>query len=304
MTHLSPIVLFVYNRPVHTQKTLEALQVNPLAKRSVLYVFSDGPKSSKDEQKVAEVRDVINQPWDFKEVNTIHRAVNMGLASNVIDGVSRVMHEKGTAIVIEDDVLLAPHALDYFNEGLVRYRDEERIMHIGAYMYQIDRSDLPETFFTRLTMSQAWATWERAWDFFEKDIDKIISKFDKRKIKDFSFDHTMNFWKQIQLQKKGLIDSWAVRWYASVFLKGGLALQTKYSLLDNIGHDGSGVHSSISRMFDTEIQETEISYFPEIIEENPLAYNALKKYFKHRKGTLLDRGCRFLINKWHKLFRK
>src|SRR5690606_28648855 len=140
---------------------------------------------------------------------------------------------------------------------------------------------------------------KRAWDFLEKDIDVIISRFDKKKIKNFTFDGTMNFWKQIQAQKMGKINSWAVRWYASIFFREGLAIQTKYSLLDNIGHDGSGIHSSISNMFDTEIQETKVLYFPNLIEENPLAYRALKEYFKRRKGTLFDRGCRFLINQWH-----
>ncbi len=304
MQNYAPIILFVYNRPEHTAKTLTKLSENPLTQQSTLYIFSDGAKHSKDEDKVTEVRTVISQPLPFKEINIIHRPQNLGLASNVIDGVTQVIDRHGKAIILEDDVLLAPYALDYFNEALIRYQNIEKVMHVGAYMYNIDRNGLEETFFTRLSMSQGWATWKRAWDFLEKDIDVIISRFDKKKIKNFTFDGTMNFWKQIQAQKMGKINSWAVRWYASIFFREGLAIQTKYSLLDNIGHDGSGIHSSISNMFDTEIQETKVLYFPNLIEENPLAYRALKEYFKRRKGTLFDRGCRFLINQWHKLFQK
>ena len=304
MKNYAPIVLFVYNRPEHTAKTLTRLSENPIAQESVLYIFSDGPKSSKDQNKVVDVRSVINQKWPFKEVNITHRPQNLGLAANVIDGVTEVIDQHEKAIILEDDVLLAPYALDYFNAALTKYQDNEKVMHIGAYMYNIDRSNLPETFFTRLTMSQAWATWKQSWGYFEKDIDKLINQFDNRKVENFTFGNTMNFWKQMKLQQKGLINSWAVRWYASVFLKEGLALQTTYSLLDNIGHDGTGVHSSISDMFNTEIQQTKVLYFPDEITENPHAYKAMKTYFKHRKGSLFNRGWRFLINKWHQLYQK
>jgi len=40
----APIVLFVYNRPDHTRRTLEALASADLAAVSLLYVYADGPK--------------------------------------------------------------------------------------------------------------------------------------------------------------------------------------------------------------------------------------------------------------------
>lgn len=300
----APIVLFVYNRPIHTRKTLEILEQNPLAHKTELYIFSDGAKANNtNKQQVREVREVIREPFKFATVHIIEREKNFGLAKNVIDGVTKVVNQHGKVIVLEDDVLLAPYALDYFNDALNKYKDIDKVMHVGAYMYNIDRSNLKETFFTRLSMSQAWATWKESWIHFEHDIDVLIAKFDEEKIRAFSFDRTMNFWKQINEQKNGKIDSWAIRWYASIFLKNGLAIQTKYSLLDNIGHDGSGVHSSISTMFKTEIQENKISFFPDDIKESQEGYRALRHYFKHRKGSLFDRGFRFLLNKWHKLFK-
>lgn len=38
--NLAPIILFVYNRPWHTQQTLDALAKNELAKESILYIYS------------------------------------------------------------------------------------------------------------------------------------------------------------------------------------------------------------------------------------------------------------------------
>lgn len=44
---LSPIVLFVYNRPWHTQQTIEALQKNELAEEIKLFIYFDGAKGEK-----------------------------------------------------------------------------------------------------------------------------------------------------------------------------------------------------------------------------------------------------------------
>ena len=42
----APIVLFVYNRPDHTRRTVEGLLGNAEAKESLLYIFADGPKEA------------------------------------------------------------------------------------------------------------------------------------------------------------------------------------------------------------------------------------------------------------------
>jgi dihydrodipicolinate synthase/N-acetylneuraminate lyase len=53
---LAPIALFVYNRPEHTRRTLEALRANRLAAASSLIVFSDGAKNEKNISSVEQVR--------------------------------------------------------------------------------------------------------------------------------------------------------------------------------------------------------------------------------------------------------
>lgn len=297
MNNLAPIILFVYNRPTHTRRTLQTLESVNLANESEIYIFSDGAKTAEQIENVNNVRAILREPWDFKKIHIIERAQNMGLANNVITGVTKVINLHKKAIVLEDDVLLSPYALEYFNEALVKYELNEKVMHIGSYIYNIDKSNLEETFFTRLVSSQAWATWDRSWQHFQPNIDEIISQFDKQKIKEFSFEHTMNFWRQINQQKDSKIDSWAVRWYASVFLKGGLALQCSSSLIHNIGHDGTGIHSEISNIFDSEVKNDKVLYFPDNVEESKVGYEALKKFFAKRKGSLFARAIRFVKNK-------
>src|ERR1700761_3412524 len=153
MQKLAPIALFVYNRPEHTRRTIAHLQKNLLADGSRLFIFSDAPKKEADNAKVEQVRHLIKDVNGFKAVKVIERSQNMGLANSIIDGVTNLVNEYGKVIVFEDDLLSSPYTLQYFNEGLTRYANEEKVMHIGAYMYALTDKKLPETFFYRAATS-------------------------------------------------------------------------------------------------------------------------------------------------------
>ncbi|WP_129715337.1 sugar transferase [Pedobacter sp. SYP-B3415] len=297
MQNPAPIALFVYNRPVHTARTLKFLQQNSLAEESRLFIFSDGPKSPADNEKVAEVREIIKAAEGFRSVQVVLRKENMGLARSVISGVTELCEKYGQVIVFEDDLVSSPHTLVYFNEALSRYRNEDKVMHVGAYMYPLGQGDLPQTFFYRAATSWGWATWKRAWDYFEPDIDKLIPRFDAAKRNAFSIEHSMNFWKQMKDFKRGKNNSWAIRWYASIFLRGGLTLNPSQSLVNNIGHDGSGIHSGMNDIYNVVINPKPISSFPENIEENEAAYRQIRHFLKHRKGNLWQRLVRFIKEK-------
>jgi len=297
MQSLAPIALFVYNRPDHTRRTINHLQKNLLAEDSRLFIFSDGAKTVADQTKVNEVRALVKQTDGFKSVKVLESAENKGLANAIIAGVSQLVEEYGKVIVFEDDLLSSPFTLRYFNDALQRYFNQEKVMHIGAYMYPLAEKDLPQTFYYRAATSWGWATWNRAWKNFNPDIDDLIGQFSKPQIKEFSIEGTMNFWKQMQEFKDGKNNSWAIRWYASVFLKGGLTLNPSRSLIHNIGHDGSGVHSNKEDIYQVHLAQQLVQFFPSKITENKEAYAAIKQFLRNRKGSFLQRVKRFIIKK-------
>ncbi len=297
MQNFAPIALFVYNRPEHTRRTIKFLQQNLLADESRLFIFSDAAKDPSQQVFVDEVRDIIKRVDGFKSVELIERKTNLGLAESIIDGVSILVFEYGKVIVFEDDLISSAYTLQYFNDALLRYQNEEKVMHIGAYMYPLKVENLPETFFYRAATSWGWATWDRAWKDFEPDIYKIIDRFDRKKRLEFSIEGTMNFWKQIIEFKRGRNNSWAIRWYASIFLKGGLTLNPSKSLINNIGHDGSGIHSGLNDIYHVIINPLSVTSFPEKIEENKVTYLAIKNFLKTRKGSLWQRILRFTKQK-------
>jgi hypothetical protein len=297
MQNFAPIALFVYNRPEHTRRTIKFLKQNLLAEQSRLFIFSDAAKNQSSQTLVEQVREIIKSVDGFLEVQIIERKSNMGLADSIIDGVSRLVKEYGKVIVFEDDLISSSYTLQYFNDALNRYQNEDKVMHVGAYMYALNDESLPETFFYRAATSWGWATWDRAWINFEPDIDQLISQFNTEKKHQFSIEGAMNFWKQIQEFKSGKNNSWAIRWYASIFLKGGLTLNPSQSLINNIGHDGTGIHSGLNDIYNVIINPQPIHFFPEKIKEDQQSYLAIKEFLKNRKGSFWQRILRFAKQK-------
>ncbi|MDK2792754.1 MAG: hypothetical protein PWQ25_1617 [Deferribacteres bacterium] len=290
---LAPIVLFVYNRPWHTRQTIESLQKNELASESELFIFSDGPKDENAVTKVNEVRDYIKTIDGFKKINIIERKKNWGLANNIIDGVTQIVNKYGKIIVLEDDLVTSPYFLKFMNEALEYYKDEKKVWHISGWNYPISVDGLGDVFFWRVMNCWGWATWADRWKYYEKNVDKIISEFSKEDIKRFNIDGAEFFWGQVISNKKGKINTWAIFWYAIIFKQNGLCLNPTQTFVENIGHDGSGVHCKESCVFANNLSMNKKVNFETKLEENQIAVQKIQQYCKNHKKSLLVR----VINK-------
>ena len=151
---LSPIALFVYNRPHHTRKTLESLMANAELSDSPLYVFCDGAKRKKDIPLVQATRELIRS-YELDNATIIEREENMGLANSIITGVTELCNKYGRVIVVEDDLYLSPYFLKYMNTALDTYEEYDAVMHISGYLFPV-RGQLPDTFFYRATSCWGW----------------------------------------------------------------------------------------------------------------------------------------------------
>jgi len=286
---LSPIVLFVYNRLEHTKKTVEALKNNFLAKESDLFIFSDGPKDELGNLKVDNLRKYLKTVSGFKNVNIIEQNENIGLAKSIISGVTEIVNKYGKIIVLEDDLVTSPNFLTYMNEGLKMYESEDRVISIHGYSYPL-KEILPDTFFLKFTSSWGWATWKRGWDLFESDGKKLLTELEHRKlIKEFNFNNSYHFSETLLRQSLGQKDSWAIRWYASAFINNKLSLYPKKSLIQNIGFDGSGIHSGKSNVYDIKELDDYISVKIIPIIEDKAVRRMIEKYFNSIKASLVKR---------------
>ena len=82
---------------------------------------------------------------------------------------------------------------------------------------------------------------EDAWNNLEWNANKTLSQIEEKVlITKFNVNNPYNFYNDLKANANSSIKTWAVRWYASFFLKGGYALHPFPSLTNNIGHDGDG----------------------------------------------------------------
>jgi len=276
----SPIALFVYNRPDHLRRTLSALQANPLAGKSLLYVFSDGPKSSHDRRKVEAVRRIVKHITGFEKIVVREQSDNLGLARSIITGVSELSAAYGHVIVLEDDLIVAPGFLTFMNSALQRYENEPRVMQVSGYMFPVERPNrVGETFFSRVAASWGWGIWARAWKRFNVDSVGMLEALripGRREA--FNLNGAYPYFEHLTQQGAGKLDVWGVRWYASMFLAGGLCLYPSQSLVRNIGMDGTGAHCPRSSYFDVDLSELEAWTFPDDIEESMSAFEAMREF--------------------------
>jgi len=245
MSGLAPIALFVYNRPDHTRRTLDALAASPLAIESDLIIYADGPKKPEHAPSVRQARDVARGASGFKSIRLIERDENLGLADSIITGVSEVCSEHGRAIVVEDDLLVAPQFLTFLNRGLERYADEPNVFQVSGYMFPVPTESASDALFLPLISCWGWGTWQRAWSQFDPSAPGFNRlERDPELRARFNLDGNYDYFGMLKDQVEGRIDSWGVRWLLSVFLKGGLVLYPSRSLVQNVGVDGSGTHGA------------------------------------------------------------
>jgi len=292
----APIALFVYDRPEHTKRTLEYLKNNYGALESDLYVFSDGPRTLRDEGRVSKVREIINDINGFNSITRNVQIGNYGLANSIIRGVTELCDKYGKAIVVEDDLLTSPYFLRYMNQALDVYEEEDSVMHVSGYMFPIDNAQfLPDTFFLRMTSSWGWATWQRAWNMFNPSGEELLNRINSAKLKrEFDLMNTCAYTKMLKRQCSGNIDSWAIRWYASVFLENGLGLFPAQSHVKNIGFDGLGVHSGKVNFYDVVLSKKSETQMPIDFNVSDEANFLLQKYYRKIQEPLYRKIIRKL----------
>lgn len=285
---LAPVALFVYNRPKHTRQTVEALQKNELAGESELFIFADGLKKPEHADAVCEVRQYVRTVEGFKSVTIVERDENYGLARSIITGVTEIVNRFDRIIVLEDDLVTSPYFLRYMNEALELYKNDKEVISIHGYIYPV-RAKLPETFFLRGADCWGWATWRRGWNLFEPAGQLLLNELKNRKLtKQFDFDGAYPYTKMLTQQVTGGNNSWAIRWYAAAFLKDKLTLYPGKSLVFNTGIDASGTHCMVTTdIFDTEISRNPLKVEKIPLEENVVARQAVRNFFRSSQLSLV-----------------
>lgn len=285
----APIVIFTYNRLACLIQTVEALKVNSLVKNSDLIIYSDAPKNESAVDTVQKVRDYLKTINGFKSVKIVERDQNFGLEKSIIDGVTSVVNQYGSVIVLEDDLVTSPFFLEYMNSALSLYKDVLDVCQIMGYSYFEKYRDvfcLDELIFIRGADCLGWGTWSDRWALFNPDANWLYNQIAVRGLGyDFNVNNSYNYCKMLKLQSEGTINSWAIRWYASAFLNRLYTLYPSKSLVLHIGNDSTASNYDTGGSFDPLIvpltnEKIEVKLLPVVeFDKNRKAYARFLKQF-------------------------
>ncbi len=192
-----------------------------------------------------------------------------------------MVNKHGKIIVLEDDIITSKGFLKYMNDALSCYHNEEKVMHISAYMYPHQKK-LPETFFFEVPYpGGGWATWQRAWQSFNDDAIGFYDYFESNKLwgKFNKFGGKL-LQKQLKSNVDGELKTWFIKWHATMILKNGLTLYPKHSLTNNIGFDNSGSHCAVTTKFDVDVLAEEIHVKPIVLKVSGKAKKIVIRFYQ------------------------
>lgn len=283
--NLSPIAVFAYNRPEHLQKTLNSLTLNNGWEKHPVFIFSDGPKNSdNDRQLVAETREIADSFLKFSNVTVIKSDSHQGLAKNIISGVSELMKSYGTAIIVEDDLILSPLFLDFMDRALEFYRQSDEIFSISGYslpLKSLNNYDHDVYFLPRCS-SWGWASWADRWAKVDWKVSDF-AEFIKNKKEIEAFDQGgSDLSDMLERQQKKMIDSWAIRWNYAHFKNNGLSVVPTISMVSNTGCDNSGSNLKKTKRYETVLNNgTVIPFLKQIPSLDQDVMKELRTFFNN-----------------------
>ena len=276
------IIVFAFNRLEAYKNTINSLLQNTESADSDLFVFVDGPRKQKvgEADKVAAVQEYVRQIKGFKSVTYTFAEVNNGLGPSIIKGVTQVINQYGSAIVLEDDLVFAPNFLSFMNQGLQHYEHNEKVFSICGYSNKVKKPNgyIADSYFCTRSSSWGWATWADRWnsvDWELKDWDKYTSLGKK-----FNQWGGSDCWKMLNDWKHGKNKSWAIRFCFAQFLQNKISLFPLISKVRNDGFDGDGTNCKKFNRFKYEFDQEGSKNFvlPSSTEVNPKLYKSAMAY--------------------------
>lgn len=299
----APIVLFAYNRPDLTAKTLTALKNNKYARYSDLFVFCDGSKNSEDLKKCLEVRKLFSTTHGFKTQTLSISKVNLGLGTSIVNGLNEVFKTHTKAIILEDDLITSPFFLEFMNLSLNFYHHNTRVMHISGYSDPIS-INFPPIYFSQVVSTWGWGTWRESWNKMILDPHYLLNRLrQSNSIKAFDLDSFGYFINQLTNNISGKLNTWGIKWQATIFLNNGLCLNPSKTLVKNQGFGKTATNTTFANKIFTaqEISKMKPSYdFPSDPQIASSILPALKKYYRSRCYGHTPLGIYLVIKNYFK----
>ena len=289
---LAPIGLSVYSRLEHIKKTIDALQHNKLASETILYIFSDAPQRG-DEEKVDAVRKYLRTISGFKEINLLERTSNSRTQNNR-NGIRMLLNEYGRMIFLEEDIVTAPKFLEFMNQTLNFYQSDQRIVSITGYSppFKPPAYYKKDIYLSLRFSGWGFGIWKDRYDRIKMNIEGY-EEFLKDKAAVIRFRRGgEDLLYLLKHEAEGLIDALDVKIMFHQFQNNLYTVAPTVSVVQNIGHDGTGVHCGKTDKFNTilNINDRPLEMEKDI-QPNP---DIIKRLYAFRSGGIKGKIERLL----------
>ena len=238
-----PIAVFAFRRLDLLKQSLASLEKCDGFDGARVHVFSDAGREHLPDEviEVERVRWWLAD-WCGRHGATQHDApTNLGLRRSIVAGITGILEKNDRVIVLEDDLILSPSFITFIDGALEAYKNRENIVQVSGYLLPHSRS-LPPLGLLRAPSSWGWGTWKRAWDYYRDTPEQLLAEMSGSDRHAFDMDGTYGYTNALERNATGTLDTWAVRWYASVFLRRGLSVYPRRSLVRNIGFGDDGTN--------------------------------------------------------------
>jgi hypothetical protein len=241
---MTPVALFIFNRPQLTAQVYERVRA---VRPNRLLVVADGPRPTRrdDKQLCAAARKIVTSPDWPCELLTNFAEENLGARRRISSGLDWVFDLCSEAIVLEDDCVPCPSFFSFCSSMLSCYREDSRIMHISGNNFQgrACRGD-GSYFFSKYAHSWGWASWRRAWRFYDVDLRVWPEAKQAGWLANVMDDPVeVHYWARIleEVYHKR-IEAWDYQWMFACWIQNGLSIQPNENLVTNIGVGPDALH--------------------------------------------------------------
>ena len=161
------------------------------------------------------------------------------------------------------------------------------------------------TFFLSFMSCWGWATWKSSWSKFEPNANFLWNQINMpHKLKKFNLNNSINFHEQLEANINGEIHTWAIKWFASIFINNGLCLYPKKSLSINIGQDGTGQNYTKSILSKTSAELSKVN--PKTrhikVKESSIGLWYLHNYYKNLNKAKLSKRIYYFLYSIKQMF--
>lgn len=302
----TPILFLIFNRPDVTQIVFNQIKkIQP----KYLYIAADGPRPNRAGENVLceEARVIIKQiDWDCN-LKTLFRKQNLGCGKAVSEAITWFFDNVEQGIILEDDCLPELSFFPFCEELLNRYHDDDRIGMISGNNYKITAFENCHYsyFFSKYVSIWGWATWKRAWQHYNYNIDLYSSDFEfiteimKNTFSGRELDYRLNILKKTA---NGEIDTWDHQWMFCNLIQNMLTLIPTTNLISNKGFGENATHTTHLNSINSNLQTKNIVFplsHPTFLlrseqYENTLC-NDLRKNQEHNKFLRLKNKLKQIL---------